>query len=593
MAMPWLMGLAEVRETVTLWVSAATLLATAMLNARPNGNKDFFMGLSIKSGECPILFFCVNKSLRHFAAGTRAYSMLRSQLYAEDGCGGSCDCLLAFPATTPCSRLPDMWLASNGLVDDILVVFRLDQGTVQRFDGAVIVVFLDYDLHFNLADGLLQGLHADVGIGQCGGNLGQNALDLHIGADGGNDGYVMHCDFGLLVPLFDQAGSTVDDLARARAKVGDAVGIARLVDHINTQLLDDAGDLGVVVGIAKHFLVEYFDAENIFAAGNDFYPGCFTGITLANQGAGMLWLEGVLDAQLDSGTAQGAAGAGVDCFHAQVGQLVGHVIVGHADRDHFVLAYQVGVGGAQVELFVNDGFFGAGGCSDLGKGDLGVATVEGVHQAFAAVSVPRSDNQFAGKVDILEVLGDGVFETQWCLALLPAGKIGKAGIDATQLEGQYGIEGTVRFAQGGQHFAHFHQVLGQLEVSVMAQLLQTAHNVDAIINAAVDELSGLLQGMAVIAEYLFVLGQHGLTHGLQCLLPGLITAGFGKTLVHAGLTGFFVLQQLVGHAAVRGYDKNSLIDPVLGMLGQKNIVQYFGKAAHRGTADFFYAMHGV
>src|SRR5690554_5386803 len=71
MAMPWLMGLAEVRETVTLWVSAATLLATAMLNARPNGNKDFFMGLSIKSGECPILFFCVNKSLRHFAAGTR------------------------------------------------------------------------------------------------------------------------------------------------------------------------------------------------------------------------------------------------------------------------------------------------------------------------------------------------------------------------------------------------------------------------------------------------------------------------------------------------------------------------------------------
>ena len=125
----------------------------------------------------------------------------------------------------------------------------------------------------------------------------------------------------------------------------------------------------------------------------------------------------------------------------------------------------------------------------------------------------------------------------------------------------------------------------------MAQLLQAAHDMGAVVDAAIDELVGLLQGMAVVAEDLRVLGQHGFAHGFQRLLPGFVAAGFGKALVDAGFAGFLVLQQLVGHAAVSGNDKNALIDPVLRVFGQENIVQYFRKAAHGSAADFFYAVH--
>src|SRR5690606_18986613 len=182
--------------------------------------------------------------------------------------------------------------------------------------------------------------------------------------------------------------------------------------------------------------------------GNDLHAGLCAAVVLADGGAAVIRFEGVLDAQLDASPAQGASGPGVDCFHPQVGQLVGHVIVGAADGDHLVDADLIRVRAGEVVFLVDDRFAGAGGGGDLGEGDLAVAAVEGLHLAFAAVGVAGADHQLAAEVDTGEAVGDHVLEGLRLLQV-PAGEVDQAGVHAGLLERQYGIEGTVRLAEGG------------------------------------------------------------------------------------------------------------------------------------------------
>ncbi len=98
-----------------------------------------------------------------------------------------------------------------------------------------------------------------------------------------------------------------------------------------------------------------------------------------------------------------------------------------------------------MEFLVDDRFAGASGGSDLGEGDLAVAAVEGVHQAFAAVGVAGGDGQLAGQIDLLEAATDHRLEGQRRIQM-PAGEVDQLGVDPALLERQHGIEGAVGFA---------------------------------------------------------------------------------------------------------------------------------------------------
>ncbi len=469
------------------------------------------------------------------------------------------------------------------------MVFRLDQCAVQRGDGGVVVFLVDHALHLHLTDRLVDRLDADAGLGQSGHGLGQNALDLEVGADGRNDGQVVHGDLGGRVLLLDQPRGAVDQLARTGGVVGDAVGVGILVHHIELELLEQLADLHVVADVAEHVLVEHLDAEDVLAPGDDLDAGLLGLVVLADQRAAMLGLEGILDAQFDAGATQGLGGARVDRLHAEVRQLVGDVVVGAADGDHLVGTHQIRVGRGEVKFLVDDGLACAGGGGDLGEGDLAVAAIEGIHQTFGAMGVTGGDHQFAAEVEAGEVAGNHLLERQRCF-LLPAGEVGQARVDAALLERQHRVEGAVGFAEGSEHLAHLHQVFGELEVAVGAKLLQAVHALAGIVDARVDELVGGVQ-FVLGTEQLGVLGEHALAHTLQRFAPGTFALRIGEALVDAGLAGLLVLQQQVGHAAVGRDDEDALVQRCAFPAADEDIVENFLEAAHRRAADLFHGMH--
>lgn len=93
-----------------------------------------------------------------------------------------------------------------------------------------------------------------------------------------------------------------------------------------------------------------------------------------------------------------------------------------------------------MEFLVDDRLAGAGGSSNLGEGDLAVAAVEGVHQAFAAMRVAGGDDQFAGQVHLFEAVAHHLVEGQRRVAV-PAGEVDHLRIDAAMLERQHRVEG--------------------------------------------------------------------------------------------------------------------------------------------------------
>ena len=102
----------------------------------------------------------------------------------------------------------------------------------------------------------------------------------------------------------------------------------------------------------------------------------------------------------------------MDGFHPQVGQLVGHVVIGAADGYHLVLAHHLGVGRAQVVLLVNDRFGGVGDHRHTAEGHLAVTAVEGAHQAFLALGITGDDGHLPGQVDLFKGLLDLLVQGQ-------------------------------------------------------------------------------------------------------------------------------------------------------------------------------------
>src|SRR5690606_17607286 len=152
--------------------------------------------------------------------------------------------------------------------------------------------------------------------------------------------------------------------------------------------------------IADHVLIEQFQRPDIAGTGDDFHFRGAAAVIVADHGAAVFRFEGVFHPQQNVLLAQTGGGAGVNGFHPQVGQLVGHIVVGLTDGVDVIGTDQQWVGGAEVVFLVNNGFARAGNGGNAAEGHFAVATVKGAHQAFPALGVAGDDGHFTGKIDI-------------------------------------------------------------------------------------------------------------------------------------------------------------------------------------------------
>src|SRR5690606_1138832 len=232
-------------------------------------------------------------------------------------------------------------------------------------------------------------------------------------------------------------------------EVGDGVGVDIFGDDFGAKPLQDHQHPAVVTAGAHHVLVEQFQGEYALATGDDLGAGGGAAVLVVDQGALVIGLKGITNPQGNAQLAQTFGGTRVNCLHAQVGQLVGHVIVGAADGNDFFAVHHFGVGTAEVVLLMDNGLAGTSDRGNLAEGDFAVAPVIGPDQAFAAVGVTGNDGQLPAEVDAFKGGADLVFEA-WQVRFAPAGQVHQAGINALGLEQRHGVPGTVGFTQGGQ-----------------------------------------------------------------------------------------------------------------------------------------------
>ena len=276
-------------------------------------------------------------------------------------------------------------------------------------------------------------------------------------------------------------------------------------------------DVGVVALHADHVLLEELEGEDVGEAGDDLdarLPRLQVG---ADERAGMVRLEGVLDPQRYLRLAQALRRARVDRLHAHVGELVGDVVVGLADDAHGVLADDLRIRRGEVELLVDDGFARTGDDGDARQRHFRIAAVVCGHQGRPALRVAGDDRQFLRNVDVGEGAADVLVEVVLAL-VAPAGQVDIARIDAALAQEQGGVVGRMRLAEGGQHLAHGQEMVLELEMAVGAQPVEIdqagAHALDAL----ADEGVGVAARHRVV-EDLGILGEHRLGNRGQRVAP--------------------------------------------------------------------------
>ncbi len=162
----------------------------------------------------------------------------------------------------------------------------------------------------------------------------------------------------------------------------------------------------------------------------------------------MFGLEGVFDAQRNVVLAQALGSARVNSLHSQVGQLVGHIVIGAADGDDILLTDHCRIGGAEVVLLVDDRLAGTRHHRDATEGHFAVTAIEARHQSLTAVGVAGDDGQLPVNVDIAERLFNDSIK-RLCFDRIPAGEIDKTGVDPLQLQQPGGVPGAMCLADAG------------------------------------------------------------------------------------------------------------------------------------------------
>lgn len=463
---------------------------------------------------------------------------------------------------------------------------RHAQGRMQGDLRLGELVPIDHEQHVGLTRGLGYRKDVDIVLGQSPGGLGQDAGLRDVGADGADNG---HLTGGDLLEFVAQFGDQLRAAIPVVQDHADGVGVGGLADVGDIVLSQDLHDAQVKAHLADHARVVHFQAGDLVRSGHDLNHGFGGDEIFGDQRSGVVRVEGVLDADGDVVDLQRLRGLGMDGLHAHVGQLVGNVEVGAADRVDVFLADDQRVAGAEVVFLMDDGFLGSEQDRDLGKGDFRIAPIELAHDAFCTFGVACGETDGREGVDCFEAGLDALVDGQ-LPAVFPAAQVYKGRVVAAILQDVGGVEGAVHFAERGQQFARGKQQGRAGHVARSQHVIHAAQDVDGQVNMVADEVVGFLQIKAcgheglVQFEQAVAQGQH---------LPRIILL-FPKELIYAGLTGFFVLEQFIGDPSIGRDDVDSAKD--VAWVTQYDVVDDLRKPGHGCSADLFntkLSFHGL
>ena len=195
-----------------------------------------------------------------------------------------------------------------------------------------------------------------------------------------------------------------------------------------------------------------FDDDDLIRSGHDFDFGFFSHVIFGNQRAGMVRFEGIFDADADAGAFQWFRRFRVNRFHADVSKLICHVVIGEADRNRIFDADKIRISGGKMEFFVNNCLISVHFDRDLAERHFGIAAIKLAHNPFRAFRVARDDGQRFGKINAFQHDADAVVNRQ-IAGIMKAAQIDAGGVQAVILDDIRGVEGRMRFADGGQQFA--------------------------------------------------------------------------------------------------------------------------------------------
>ena len=370
--------------------------------------------------------------------------------------------------------------------------------------------------------------------------------------------------------------------------VGNGVGVGVLGYETHLEATQHFQNATVGTGLTLHVLIEHLNGKHAFVTRDDLYLRLLTDVVAGDQGTGVLRLEGVHHPQRNLVLTHALASARVDRFHTEVRQLVSNVIVGAPQGDDLIRTDNVGVRGTEVVFLVDDRFAGVGNHRDPAEGHLAVAPVEGTHQAFLALGIPRHDRQLTAQVHRVECLLELFIQRQQFI-VAPPGQVHEPRIDAFLLKLQGSVEGTVGLTDTGQHFTSRQQMLLKLELPVGTQTLQINQAAANAFDAVSDELVRLLLEHGVREQLAIDVGQELDQFG-EVVAPGPVRLGIGEQGIDTRFSGFLVLQQFVGDTAIGGDHEDALVQVVLGAPAENDVVAHRLIIAHGGAADFLYGM---
>ena len=337
-------------------------------------------------------------------------------------------------------------------------------------------------------------------------------------------------------------------------------------------------DRGIIALLPDHILLEELQRLHRSHTGDDFDAWRVGHIVAADQRPFILPVERVADAQRDAGLAQATARAGMDRLHTQIGELIGHVIIGAADLARGGFPDQSGVGARQVKFLVNDRFARMGQHRNPREGHFRIAPRIAPHHAFAASGIARDDRHRMAQVDGRQRLHDPFVQAAQII-LIPQRQIDERRVDPAIAQQQRGAVRAVRLAQPRQQFAYRQQLFLDAEAAMAAQPAEIRKAILHRRDPQIDKGIGLLQAGGA-REHLAIAIVHRLAHLGHRLKPAVRPIIGDEAAIDARHAGFLMFQQQVGHARISGYDEDAVVEIVTATACDQDIVEQAGRGRH-------------
>ena len=188
-----------------------------------------------------------------------------------------------------------------------------------------------------------------------------------------------------------------------------------------------------------------FDNHDLIRPGDDFDSGFFPHIIFGNQRSRMLRLERVFDANADARLFKRFRGFRMNRFHADVRELISHVVIRESDWHGALNADDIRIRRRQMKFFMNNRFVGLHFHRDFAERHVRIAPVKLPHNAFRAFRIAGHDGQRFREIHLGQHRVNALVYHQ-IAGIVETAEVNARRVNAVILDDIRGIKGRMRLA---------------------------------------------------------------------------------------------------------------------------------------------------